>query len=279
MPWVNSELGEVEGLKKGDKGADVRALQQRLRIVLTNYRKIGVDGDFGPETHAAVCEFQRRNGLTETGVVNMMTYNILRVTEWMGERHIDLFNHLGRNIASYCPTGAKVSDAAYHCAHWVSHLLEYPRRHCGTRSVGDFAVRAGDWHPFDPKTPNRFANRPRLIYVAKRSFDKINDKTGESRKVSGFVLDRTGTRVRSINKPRHIGILLGNDIFHYENSTDYECVVKATMEYHGGHGFIDRYGKGKCEHWTSAFPAGLKLDLTYSGPGGDISSKYRRKKG
>jgi hypothetical protein len=57
-------------LRLGDKGDDVRALQQRL---------FAVDGDFGPTTKAAVEAFQRQHGLNPDGVVGDATREALGI--------------------------------------------------------------------------------------------------------------------------------------------------------------------------------------------------------
>lgn len=69
-------------LRKGDRGAAVRALQLRLRNVLN--RNLVVDGDFGPATERAVRLFQGIYDLTVDGVAGPVTqgklervYNIM----------------------------------------------------------------------------------------------------------------------------------------------------------------------------------------------------------
>lgn len=52
-------------LKKGDKGENVKILQ--------NFLKLKADGDFGPGTEKVVKDWQRSNGLTEDGVVGPTT--------------------------------------------------------------------------------------------------------------------------------------------------------------------------------------------------------------
>lgn len=49
-------------LKKGSKGPQVRELQTKLGV--------GVDGDFGDDTAAAVMKFQSDNGMRTTGIVD-----------------------------------------------------------------------------------------------------------------------------------------------------------------------------------------------------------------
>ena len=65
-------------LREGSRGSEVRAVQQKLK----NWGYYGgeVDGIFGPETHAAVMAFQRKNGLAVDGVVGSQTYAALGLT-------------------------------------------------------------------------------------------------------------------------------------------------------------------------------------------------------
>jgi murein L,D-transpeptidase YcbB/YkuD len=57
-------------MRKGDRGADVAALQSALGI--------RADGDFGPATDAAVRLFQTDRGLIVDGIVGAMTLAALR---------------------------------------------------------------------------------------------------------------------------------------------------------------------------------------------------------
>lgn len=62
---------ESETLRKGDSGAAVRKLQQRLKEL--GYFPSSVDGDYGEKTVAAVKDFQKANGLTADGVAGPST--------------------------------------------------------------------------------------------------------------------------------------------------------------------------------------------------------------
>jgi hypothetical protein len=55
-------------LKSGDKGKAVRKLQQALVDAGFSLPRFGVDGDFGPETKAAVEAFQRASGLAGANI-------------------------------------------------------------------------------------------------------------------------------------------------------------------------------------------------------------------
>ena len=58
-------------LKIGDRGDDVKAVQEALGIV--------ADGDFGPMTKAAVVAFQKKNGLYADGIVGKQTWAALKI--------------------------------------------------------------------------------------------------------------------------------------------------------------------------------------------------------
>lgn len=77
-PKAEPAAPEVPGLRRGDKGDDVRAMQRALLIwdgeCLPKY---GADGDFGGETEAALKRFQAAKGLPETGVYDAVTERAL----------------------------------------------------------------------------------------------------------------------------------------------------------------------------------------------------------
>lgn len=61
-------------LKKGAKGAQVKALQLLLKGYNFSLGNAGVDSDFGDATRAAVIQFQKCEGLTADGVVGAKTW-------------------------------------------------------------------------------------------------------------------------------------------------------------------------------------------------------------
>lgn len=61
-------------IKRGDNGDDVRTLQ--LALSQAGY-KVGIDGDFGPQTEAMVYQFQGQHGLVQDGEVGPRTAAIL----------------------------------------------------------------------------------------------------------------------------------------------------------------------------------------------------------
>lgn len=67
---VERAPSQTRVMRLGDRGDDVRALQQRL---------FAIDGDFGPTTKAAVEAFQRQHGLNPDGVVGDETRKALGI--------------------------------------------------------------------------------------------------------------------------------------------------------------------------------------------------------
>ena len=64
-------------LKRGSKGADVKALQEFLLQLGYSLPRYGADGDFGGETETAIKRFQARAGLTQDGVYGSDTHKAL----------------------------------------------------------------------------------------------------------------------------------------------------------------------------------------------------------
>ena len=60
-------------LRIGDRGSDVRAVQDVLNFHIRRLAPLVVDGRFGTETQGRVREFQRANRLTIDGVVGSQT--------------------------------------------------------------------------------------------------------------------------------------------------------------------------------------------------------------
>lgn len=82
---VTSTTADGSVLRRGDKGADVKKLQQELMALGYNLPRYGADGDFGAETENAVKAFQKVNGLTADGEVGPATRAALEKA--MGTRY------------------------------------------------------------------------------------------------------------------------------------------------------------------------------------------------
>jgi peptidoglycan hydrolase-like protein with peptidoglycan-binding domain len=63
-------------IKKGNKGSQVKTLQQDLNYVLGT--KLDIDGDCGTATVNAILEFQKKFGIKQTGVYDKDTYNKMK---------------------------------------------------------------------------------------------------------------------------------------------------------------------------------------------------------
>lgn len=75
-PPVNPIIPPIVVAKRGDKSSYVADLQNML---IKKGAKITADGDFGPKTEQAVRDFQKANGLKETGTIDTDTLNKLMV--------------------------------------------------------------------------------------------------------------------------------------------------------------------------------------------------------
>lgn len=97
-------------LKKGDKGAEVRALQEALIKLGWSFPKYGPDGDFGSETEANVKGFQRTHGLTVNGVFDQACYKALMAAMGTGQVRItggtvNVRTGPGKEIIGVCKKG------------------------------------------------------------------------------------------------------------------------------------------------------------------------------
>jgi peptidoglycan hydrolase-like protein with peptidoglycan-binding domain len=69
-------------IRKNDKGHPVFTLQYLLRA---RGHTLGVDGEFGSRTDAAVRAFQKAKGLTADGIVGKLTWSALVITVRRGD--------------------------------------------------------------------------------------------------------------------------------------------------------------------------------------------------
>lgn len=76
-------------LKKGDRGDEVKTLQEALN---TNGYQLTVDGAFGSKTENAVKDFQNKHKLTADGIVGPKTWEALTADEapdWIEDEPVD----------------------------------------------------------------------------------------------------------------------------------------------------------------------------------------------
>lgn len=78
---TNKEAGKVmitlNELRQGDKGEQVRAMQQLLIAKGYSCGSKGADGDYGKKTRAALLAFQKGNGLSADAVCGINTWSAL----------------------------------------------------------------------------------------------------------------------------------------------------------------------------------------------------------
>ena len=75
--WERNTAGEPTELKIGAFGTRVEFLQRTLNARLQPSPELGVDGDFGPATEAAVRRFQEANGQPTTGSADALLWKAL----------------------------------------------------------------------------------------------------------------------------------------------------------------------------------------------------------
>lgn len=74
-PSPTASAGSTGLLKKGDKGDEVKKMQNRLKEL--GYLEGEADGHFGPATEEALLTFQRQNGLEADGIAAAKTFAAL----------------------------------------------------------------------------------------------------------------------------------------------------------------------------------------------------------
>lgn len=119
------------GLQKGDKGEDVKAMQQALLLWKADcLPKYGADGDFGSETQIALKAFQKAAGVPETGIYDSPTQAALKAVG--GPRNVKV---TGRsvNVRSAPNTTSRIVKVVY-----LGDLLTYQGE--------DTTVNGRVWH-------------------------------------------------------------------------------------------------------------------------------------
>lgn len=122
---------------------------------------------------------------------------------------------LGQEITAVCPTG--YTDRAHnHCAHFVSHMLEYTFGFtCGHMVRGTGARANIRVHELFARCPRvgRWADRPATLMRCLVFITNANNVNVATKQMT--------------NVPRkHVGIFIDGSIWHYSNTRDQ--VVKQT---------------------------------------------------
>lgn len=117
--WVSSTPKSC--ISKGDKGADVKTLQENLIKLGYGLGKYGADGDFGTSTDSAVKDFQKKNGLSADGLVGKSTQSkiaelisfINKKIGWVIEDGHDRFYENGQPVKNRWIQSADMNDWYY----------------------------------------------------------------------------------------------------------------------------------------------------------------------
>ncbi len=117
-PAATPAIAAATLLKVGDRGDEVRAMQQTL--VALNYLK-SADGIYGINTYNAVRNFQSRNGLTSDGIAGKMTLTRLYSQNAIGAETVATTPTVtpgGSGVVGF--TAPKASEVRY--ANWFSEI-------------------------------------------------------------------------------------------------------------------------------------------------------------
>ena len=99
------DLSSIEGtLKKGDKGEDVKKIQEALKSLEYDIGKTGVDGILGGKTEEAIKAFQEAKGLKITGIVDEAT---LKALDEATSKTKDLSSSCGKLIDDITKLGGR----------------------------------------------------------------------------------------------------------------------------------------------------------------------------
>lgn len=115
--WAKKELVLDRTYKRGDKGRRVEIIQEWLSL---QGQKVKIDGDFGPATELAVKTFQAKQGLNNSGQVDVISYSALTAP-------------MLRALTPLTQLSDKISDlvVSYAQQHLAEHPLEIGGANCG----------------------------------------------------------------------------------------------------------------------------------------------------
>ncbi len=124
---------------------------------------------------------------------------------------------VGKRIDAFCQSTLASKTGENHCAHFVSHMLDYDlpgTASCKTMTLADknnsavigASIRVNEIYNLIPKTRKKPVTdnacyAPGLIFVTQKRNIKINGKMGDK-------------------SQKHIGILLGRWVYHYGNTAN-----------------------------------------------------------
>ena len=77
IPKEKTVMIELDVLRKGSKGDQVKTLQRLLKALCFSVGLSGIDGDYGEKTEQAVVKFQSTHKLTADGIVGAKTWEAL----------------------------------------------------------------------------------------------------------------------------------------------------------------------------------------------------------
>jgi len=257
-------------MRKGDKGEQVKKLQERLLCLGYELPKYGADGDFGSETESAVKDFQSDVGLLPIGIVDKETWDALfkENEEPPKEEPVEPPTSLVERFVSFLKEQIKQPYV------WGAH---------GQENLSDAKIRDMDGDDEDAKRSITYINKNfRSKGLPYRCFDcsgfpsrflfdngfvpskrncnhlaamceKVNVlKGGEKLKVGDLVFRYNG------KKPYfHVGVHIGNNKVIEAMSRDTGVVVR---DINASEGYWNRYGTLKL--FANEIPEQRDLYLT-----------------
>lgn len=178
-------------LKLGDKGADVKEVQQRL--LQLGFSPGTPDGDFGSNTKAAVGSFQRSMGLVVDGVAGAATQRALGLIshdEFI--KHVSVIPRVTVDIVSRMFAGAPRQNIEQHLP-FVLKALEEPElvdKPMVLMALATIRAETGSFEPIS-EFPSKFNTAPPgppfNLYDKRTDLGNLGPPDGERYKGRGFV--------------------------------------------------------------------------------------------